>query len=93
MPTIQEDLAQLEESYSASLAGIQNEEDLRRNRATTFGKLGPFTKILRRMDEVPSSSKREVGEQVNATFRRMSTSFSTRMSELIDQSGTMPVGT
>jgi phenylalanyl-tRNA synthetase alpha subunit len=86
MPTIQEDLTQLEEAYNSTLAGIQTEDELRVNRAATFGKEGPFTQILRRMGEVPSDSKREIGEQINDAFRRMNGRFNTRVLELLDRS-------
>jgi hypothetical protein len=93
MSTIQEDLIQLEEDYNSTIAGISNEDELRRSRAATFGKEGPFTQILRRMVDVPPASKREMGEQINEAFIRMNTSFNTRVLELRDRSVGHTAGT
>lgn len=82
MPTIQEELAQLEESFTSTVAGITTERELRESRAKTFGKVSPFTQILRRMSEVPAASKRELGETINESYRRMGMVFNDRLREI-----------
>lgn len=84
MPTVSEDLVQLEADYNEAMAQCQTGAEVTTAKARFMGKVSPWTDLLKRIgtDEVPATSRASLGHQINEAYRRMIRRASDRMSEL-----------
>lgn len=76
------DLSDLKDRFQARLEQGSDEPALREARAQFLGKKGELTALLRGMKDVPASSRREVGEKVNAAREALEEAFEQRLAAL-----------
>lgn len=75
-------LSELRDRFTARLDESSDELSLRAARAEFLGKKGELTALLRGMGNVPATSRREVGEKVNAARVDLEQAFQTRLDGL-----------
>jgi phenylalanyl-tRNA synthetase alpha chain len=82
MPTVQEDLTQIEANYNGEIAQCQNTSEVSAVQVKYMGREGLITSILKRLSTVASESRAEVGHRINGLIMRMRDRARTRVSEI-----------